>query len=282
MAEDGGGARRSRRRRLRLLAALPLCYGAATLLGMPVSLPFDFAVGAWPAAVHETLMAPQDGATRLVVLQHGLLRSPWALWRLERALQAHGYETLNPGYPSTAITVQAAADRLQAALSERLAGRPGTKVAFVGHSLGGLVIQELLRREGAPAPFACVYLAVPHRGAVLADLRKGWWPFPWVMGDQAAFQLSPGDPLHALPILWLERSGVVVGDKGPANPSIPGRDDGTVAVVEARLEGACDEVVLPLGHTTIAFADEALRQTLCFLRRLRFAREPAGVGAAGR
>ena len=243
------------------------------LCGMPMSWPFDYAVNFGFTPERADLRLADDGRRRVVVLQHGLLRGSSALGRIARTLRAHGYEVHNLGYPSTWGTIDEHADRLAAAVAALQSDEPIAELAFVGHSMGGLVIEEFLRRPGAPEPAACVYVATPHRGAMLADLRKNWWLFQLVMGRKAAFELSPGDPIHDRPIRFAGRSGVIIGDIGEGNDSIPGRDDGTVGVDEAALAGAADQLVLPLGHTRIGFAPQTAEQVLVFLRRGRF--EPA-------
>jgi hypothetical protein len=136
-------------------------------------------------------------------------------------------------------------------------------------------LELCLRRPDAREPVACVYLATPHRGAVLADKRRHWFLFRLAMGDAAAWQLATTDPLHQLPIPFPECSGTVVGDRGSGNPSIPGRDDGTVGVTEATFPGVRASVVVPFGHTGITVAEPVLRQVLRFLRDGAFAPEPS-------
>lgn len=268
--------RRRRRTRWLLLATLALLptAGVGVLAGWPVAWPFDVVLNLGTAPLQPELRAPNDGTVRVVVLQHGLFRTPASLARLERTLVAHGYEVLNPGYASTNDTVEAHAERLAAAIAARRAAGPVDAFAFVGHSMGGLVIQQYLRRPGAVEPWACVYLGTPHRGAVLCDLRKHWFLFRLAMGTTGAMQLSPGDPLHRLPIRWPERSGTVVGDLGAGNASIPGDDDGTVAVGEATFAGAGAVLRLPLGHTRLSFDDLAIAAALQFLRRGTFPPPP--------
>jgi pimeloyl-ACP methyl ester carboxylesterase len=258
----------------RVLLGLVLLYGGALLCGMQPAVPFDVALNLWPAPpVDESLRAPPAAKPRLVVLQHGLWRSPWSLWRLERALRAHGYAVLNPRYPSTRARIEQHAGRLRDAIEAWVEanGEP-EEIAFVGHSMGGLVIEEYLRRPDARAPVRCVYVATPHRGAMLCDLRKHWWMFRLFMGTGAALQLSPGDPLHRQPLPFVERSGAIVGSIGAGNASIPGDDDGTVGVAEAQLAGAADTVTLPHGHTAIAAHEDTIAQVLHFLREGAFAR----------
>lgn len=249
-----------------------VAYGVAVVLGLEPALPFDVVQNLVGTPSFADLRAPADGKVRLVVLQHGLWRTPWSMWRLERALSAHGYEVIAPGYPSTRCSIEEAAAMLRQAIDRAVGDRQGVEIAFVAHSMGGLVVQEYLRGDGARTPFAAVYIGVPHRGAVLCDLRRDWWPFPLLLGRRAALQLSPGDAFHRRPILQLGASAAVVGDLGDGNAAIPGADDGTVAVTEATLTGAAAVVHLPLGHTAIAADTATVREVLHFLRHGRFSR----------
>ena len=266
-----------RGRRIARIAGLSLLvvaglHGLAVLLGIPISWPFDVVVNLGGEPTVAALRVPADGRRRVVVLQHGLWRTAAALGRLERTLRAHGYEVHNPGYPSTNARIEDHAERLRGVVEAVYATGPVDELAFVGHSMGGLVVQEYLRRADARPVAACVYLGTPHRGAVLADLRKHWFLFRWVMGS-AALELSPGDPIHSRTIPAAAVSGTIVGDLGDGNPSIPGPDDGTVAVGEATLVGARDCVTLPFGHTRMAAHPEVIVQVLHFLRHGGFAPE---------
>lgn len=260
------------------LALVLLASGVLLVAGGPLAWPFDVALNLGPALDEPALRAPADGKCRVVVLQHGLFRTRASLDRLARTLEQHGYEVLNPGYPSTNAPIEAHAARLAAAIRARAdgGGRAVDEWLFVGHSMGGLVIQEYLRRGAAVAPRACVYLGTPHRGAVLADLRKHWFVFGLAMGTTAARQLSPGDAFHRRPIPWCERAGAIAGDVGDGNASIPGPDDGTVAVGEATLAGAAAVVRMPHSHTGMSIAAPVLRQVLHFLAKGAFAPVVAG------
>ncbi len=257
------------------LLVAALLYGVGCGLGMQPSVPFDLVINLGSFDERPGLRAAPATVEHVVVLQHGLWRSPFALWKLERALRAHGYRVLNPAYPSTRGTIGQHAGRLAAAVAGAAPAAGERRWYFVGHSMGGLVIQEYLRRSDAVRPAACVFLATPHRGAVLCDLRRHWWLFRLFMGERAALQLSPGDPLHRRPIPRPCPMGTVVGAVGDGqgrNADIPGDDDGTVAVSEAHLPGEADSVSVPAGHTGIATDDAAIHQVLHFLRHARFAR----------
>lgn len=252
------------------LAFVVTAFVVTAVLRGPVCLPFDLVSNLWPAVEAPELRPPADGKTRVVFLQHGLWRTSYSMGRLQRTLEANGYEVVNDGYPSTEDRIEGHARRLRDLVEARFAKGPVDEIGFVGHSMGGLVIQEYLRRDDAREPKACVYLASPHRGAILADKRHHWFAFQLAMGDLAAGQLVTTDPFHLQPIPFKERSGTVVGDIGPGNGSIPGRDDGTVGVSEATFEGCGDSVTVPFGHTRIALMETVLRQVLTFLRDGQF------------
>lgn len=269
------GVPRRRRAWWRWLLAALLLHGSLGLwLTWPLSWPFDVLVNLGSAPIDASARVPA-GQRHVVVLQHGLFRTAASLGRLERTLLAHGYEVCNPGYPSTSAPIEAHAEALASVIRARRAAGAVDRWSFVGHSMGGLVIQQYLRGADAVVPHACVYMGTPHRGALLADLRKHWFVFALAMGTTAAMQLSPGDPLHRAPIPWLDRSAVVVGDLGDGNASIPGPDDGTVAVDEAMLPGCAATLRLPHGHTRLAAAPDSLRATLHFLAFRAF---PVAVG----
>lgn len=274
MATDPGPPRRIRRFWRIVLwshVAVALAFAVGTLLGGPVSWPFDVVVNLGATVDVPELHVPADGRRRVVVLQHGMWRTPASLGRLARSLRAAGYEVHNCGYPSTVATIQDHAARLFDEVEACYATGPVDELAFVGHSMGGVVIEEYLRRSDARPPAACVYLATPHRGAILADLRKHWWLFRLAMGTKAAMQLSPGDAIYARPVPLADVSGTIVGDLGEGNASIPGHDDGTVAVAEAELPGAAATVTLPVGHTGITTDPRVIEQVLHFLRHRGFA-----------
>ncbi|MFO1051563.1 MAG: hypothetical protein U1F36_05075 [Planctomycetota bacterium] len=224
----------------------------------------------WPELRAET--------STLCVLQHGLIRSACSLVRLQRTLLRHGYAVLNRSYPSVWDTIEAHAERLHASLERRLF-RDGTaaqppRLCYLGHSMGGLVVRACLARADARAADTCLFLATPQRGAALARVRHSFPPLRIVLGRNAPRQLIPGDPLYArLPAVTARRIGVIYGRRGDGrgwNRHLAGDDDGTVAVAEALLPEAHDQIGLRYGHTRITTAPAVLRQVLVFLRHGRF------------
>jgi pimeloyl-ACP methyl ester carboxylesterase len=258
-----------------LLSLAILSYAIGLACGMNPSTPSDWVLNL-PGVEHEPALAAE--VPTLVVLEHGLWRSAASLGRLERGLADHGYDVLNVSYSSTSARIEQHAEQLARELQRRLreCPYPPARIAFVGHSMGGLVIRSYLQRPDAVIPWATVFIATPHRGAILAERRRSTMLFSVLMGDRSALQLAPDDPFWAtLGAVRCPRIGVILGARGDAegwNDDIPGDDDGTVGVDEARLEEATDTIALRVGHTRIGFAAETVHQVLAFLRTGAFAR----------
>ena len=231
----------------------------------------------WPAGVGTALLPPvaHDPAfdasePTLVVLQHGLARSSWSMERIAKALRAHGYEVMNPGYPSTWGDLDRHAAALAVAIETRLANAEATpRLAFVGHSLGGLVIRAYLERDDARTPHACCFLGTPQRGAVLATWHARFAAFPLFVGG-AAWQLLPSDPIHErLGRVEAANVGVLYGHRGDGegwSNHIPGDDDRRVGVAEAQLPEQTAVKGLPIGHFELGHGPTVQREVLAFLR----------------
>jgi pimeloyl-ACP methyl ester carboxylesterase len=258
------------------LAAGTVAYVVAVAgFGMNPMTPLDYVLSVGRVPLRPPL-ALRPGERHVVVLQHGIVRSAASLWRLERTLRAHGYDVLNPSYPSTSATIEEHAERLAGAVADHLRARgDAPAISFVGHSMGGLVIRSYLSRQDAVTPAACVFLGTPHRGAMLADVRCDTLLFRAALGDRAGPQLRPAAPIYgSLAPLPCPAGNVVGGLRDGAGFSavIPGDDDGTVAVGEAHLPEEADAVTLPAGHTYLPVSPEVHVQVLHFLRHHRFER----------
>ncbi|MCR9248045.1 MAG: hypothetical protein NXI31_23685 [bacterium] len=230
---------------------------------------------------------PVPDRDRLVVLQHGMLRSARSMWRLENVLTAHGYDVLNVSYPSTSQGVEAHAAQLATAIETELAARRGSapvaatapppELHFIGHSLGGLVIRCYLARPDARPAASALFLGTPQRGAALAGHFRDRWVFQ-TFGGTSAEQLVPGHDIYArLPRVSAPRIGVLYGARGDAagwNDRIPGDDDGRVGVAEAQLPEQTAVIEMRLRHTWLAHDDAALVQILHFLRHGTFIARP--------
>lgn len=214
--------------------------------------------GSW-ARCTEALEEAQPVAPpidRLVILLHGLGRTRRSLARLDRALQEAGFTTARLDYPSTRMSIQDHA----ATLAELLDHVPTPKkLSFVSHSLGGLIIRQLL---GYDAPWRSavdriVMIAPPNRGASLAGSLDKGGVMRGILGPsyrQIAEGFAVTLPVPEVPV------AIFAGDAAGV------RGDGLVTVDETRLRGASEHHVVPAIHTFVMNHPSVIRGAVSFLR----------------
>ena len=203
---------------------------------------------------------------------------------LERALRAHGYDTINPGYPSITTRIEEQAAMLAQAIDAHLDARSSAglgaydRIAFVGHSMGGLVIRAYLGMPGAVDPWCCIFAGTPHRGAAMADMRSQGFIARLFFGrGNAPEQLLTADPLYrSLAPIRAAHVGTISGGRGDGvgySRVIPGDDDRMVGVEEAQLPEQTDTIQLFMMHTWLAISPAAVHQVLTFLAAGAFDRD---------
>jgi triacylglycerol lipase len=202
------------------------------------------------------LRAEAHPADELVVLVHGLGRTPLSMAPLAATLRREGYRVVNHGWSSTGSTIEEIGDGLWTRIEQERASEAFSSVHLVGHSTGGIAIRWLLERELPSDLGRVVLIAPPNHGARSADRWAPWleWLFP------ALDELTTG---RASTVRRLRPpSGFDVG-------VIAGRHDGKVDPDEARIPGA-HFVLVPGVHTFLMNQPGVQRLTLAFLREGRF------------
>ena len=151
-----------------------------------------------------------------------------------------------------------------------LAGFARAPAFFVGHSLGGVLILDMLTRHPEIAAQGVVLIAAPVRGC-LAGRRFGEAGVGrWMMG--------------AARPLWEERDarwtraaplGVIAGTLpvglGTALGALPGANDGVVRVDETTIDGMTERTLVRQGHSMLIFSSRVCGLVDRFLRSGRFA-----------
>ena len=213
-------------------------------------------------------LRPEVSAGELVILLHGLGRTPWMFRDLQPALEAEGRQVVALRYPSLTRDLDAHGRWLNEVLDRH---PQVSRVSFVTHSLGGLVLRAALARDPAwrarVALGPVVMLAPPNQGALIARRLDRWTPTRFILGPSFA-ELAEDKPLPAaLPeevALGIIAGGCCAGEG--YNPLLPGDDDGVVRVVETPLEGGDAALRVEALHTFIARDGDAIAATRGFLQ----------------
>lgn len=193
-----------------------------------------------------------------VLLLHGIWNARAWVGPLAWRLRARGFSVDTFGYAS----VFGGPDVAVPQLLQRL--KDSGPVALVGHSLGGLVALEALRRQPDLPVSRVVCLGSPLRGSGTARTlaEHGW---------SMALGRSSELLLDGLPA-WEGRAqvGLIAGSVphglGSLLGAIGDSSDGTVALDETRLPGLADHCVVAASHSGLVFSPDAARQTAAFLR----------------
>jgi len=204
-----------------------------------------------------------------VILLHGLCRTSRAMVKMERALTEAGYKVCNVDYPSRTACIQKLADEAIARAVAECERDGATKIHFVTHSMGGILVRSYLARHSLPKLGRVVMLAPPNQGSEVAD-KLGWlFLYKWLNGpagkelgtdrDSTPNKLGPAN----FP------AGIIAGDRSINwinDLMIRGAGDGKVSVARTKLEGMRDHLVIHTAHPFIMNHRETIRQTIRFLR----------------
>jgi len=192
------------------------------------------------------------------------------MWWLRRNVSRHGYRVRQFSYPSMRCDVQQNAARLNVFLQQQ--SPEFGRIHLVGHSLGGLVIRQLLHDFPAQKPGRIVTLGTPHNDSAIAHLFNRYRLGRLLLGKSAPRALLG----NVVPWSAAREMGVIAGTKdhgvGRACCELVKPNDGTVAVVETRLNTASDHLQLPVAHSGMLLSGEVARQAAFFLSRGHFDR----------
>jgi len=141
---------------------------------------------------------------------------------------------------------------------------------FVGHSLGGVLIFDMLSRHPQIRAGRIVLIGAPVNGCLAGRRLATWRIGRWMLGASAprwadrAARWQRAEPL-----------GVIAGTRafglGRTLGTLPGENDGVVRVEETTVEGMTDRVLLPQGHSRLAVSARVSALVERFLRAGRFA-----------
>ena len=202
----------------------------------------------------------------LVVLLHGLGRSWRSMEPMAKALEQAGFGVATVAYPSTRAKLEQHSRNLTRLLNQL---EQVSRVSFVTHSFGGLVVRKALAADAAWRDRIelgrVVQLAPPNQGSQLARrLRRT--PVRWLLGP--CLETVASEEARSLPILPCEFAVVAGGRSNGSgwNVLIEGDDDGIVGVAETELAGTTTSLVVRELHTFLMQNEEVIESTVRYLR----------------
>jgi len=200
--------------------------------------------------------------TSEVILVPGLWVPAAAMALIAARLARRGYVTRSFAYRGRA-PLEANIERLARYID-------GRTVHLVGHSLGGVLVYDMLARHAEMPSGNVVLLGAPVRGCYAGRRLGSRTLGRWMLGACAA-------RWEKREARWqrAERLGVIAGTLplglGRALGALPGDNDGVVCVDETMVEGMSDRALVPAGHSMLAVSGRVSALVEHFLGTGRFA-----------
>lgn len=215
-----------------------------------------------------------SGHDQCVILLHGLFRSALALKPMEWYLEREGYVVVNQGYPSLLYSIEDLADMAVNAGLQHCHALGLSRVHFVTHSLGGILVRQYSSRHPIPGLERVVMMGPPNQGSQVAQYYATLalpGPVPPAITELGVGEASV--PRALGPVNF--DLGVIAGNFRSTTwlPGFPDElSDGTVTVAEAVVPGMLDFLQMPVSHTFMIINPLVMQQVVHFLRHGEFQR----------
>ena len=234
----------------------------------------NYAIIAILVAIIMLATAATSIAHEAVILLHGLVRTERSMTRMAQALEDAGYAVTNVGYASRSANIEELARTVIPEALRQPAITNATKIHFVTHSLGGILVRQYLHENKIDNVGRVVMLAPPNQGSEVVD----------TLGDRAFFQWMHGPsgnqlgtdanavPRQLGPVDF--ELGIIAGNRSinwiNSLTMIKGPDDGKVSTEHTKVAGMKDHITIRATHPYIMRNRNAIRHTIHFLQTGRF------------
>ena len=217
-------------------------------------------------------------ATEGVILLHGLCRTSSSMSKMASALVGAGYYVENVDYPSRSASITALSDE---AIGRALADptmQSCSRIHFVTHSMGGILVRSYLRRHEVGKLGKVVMLGPPNQGSEVVDKLGRWWLFQKINGPAGSeLGTDPDSTPNMLGPVNFE-VGVIAGDRSINwinSMLIKGKNDGKVSVERTKVAGMKELLMVHVAHPFLMRNKAVIGDTLRFLKYGDFKPRPA-------
>ncbi|MDG0964943.1 MAG: alpha/beta hydrolase [Opitutales bacterium] len=207
---------------------------------------------------------------RRVVLLHGLARTSRSMRPMEKYLKKNGFTVLNINYPSRKKPIEELSKWVRDKLDEELGKHSAVQLDFVTHSMGGIILRQIMKKHPLTNLGRVVMLGPPNQGSEVVDRLRRFKILKQLNGP-ACLQLGTEDKgfIHNLGKVEFDL-GVIAGNKS-INPLLslllPGEDDGKVTVERTKIEGMNDFRIVPCSHSFFMSKKKVKELVQSFLRK---------------
>jgi len=197
-----------------------------------------------------------------VVLVHGLWMHGWVMKLLGMRLRRCGFRTVCFSYPSMRASLSQNASVLSRFVGEIAAPR----IHFMGHSLGGLLILQMLAEFPESRTGRIILAGSPYNTSCVAEKLSRRSAGRYILGRSMLQWLSQKP--RACESRY--EVGVIAGAKSIGGGRLISRlatpNDGVVTVGETSIPGVADQIVLNVTHSQMLLSTELARQACFFLQ----------------
>lgn len=215
-------------------------------------------------------------AQECVILLHALGRTSYSMSALASYLKKSDYLVINQGYPTTRKSIKLLAEENVASMVNQCQQHQTTKINFVTHSVGGIVLRAYLQNHRVRHLGRIVMLAPPNHGSQLADLLRHNLIFQIIAGPAGQELTTDQSSIPNVLNQSVEYPVGVIAGNFSFNPLMKiifhGDNDGKVAVSSTRLTGMKDFIVLPVSHTFMTRNRLVIQEVRHFLQQGTFSK----------
>ena len=237
-------------------------YTCTALLALLASL----LSGCSSIGLNQVSSEPARDDQEIVVLIHGLARTPNCMVPAAKRLEQEGYHVELIGYHSLTQTPEGILEDISKKIDDCCAKHEGG-VSFVGYSLGGLLVRAYLEKHEVKNLKHVVLMGTPNQGSKLVDFFK---PLALFLGPTAvslgtgagSFPSSLGEPDYPVGVI----AGTLARNAPGNDPSGMDGNDGLVSIESTRLQHMTDFVVVNTGHLAMPRNKQVIDEVVAFLK----------------